>query len=128
MAESRLRYLFNLVERECTVGEPPHASRRGGIPVLYRLRYYKNSLSSTLKSRSSWARTRTHLEMYTITKPTVIRVPAGMWHGPVQFKRIGAPINFMPFYPSGEYGKVVREVKAGRYDGPIYTGAPTCRK
>ena len=49
-----------------------------------------------------------HLETYTITEPTVIRVPAGMWHA-VTVKRIGAPINFMPCYPNGSYGRIIKE-------------------
>jgi hypothetical protein len=64
-----------------------------------------------------------HLETYTITEPTVIRVPAKMWHGPVVFKRVGAPINFMPFYPNGSYGKIVRGEGPGSGVSYIYTGS-----
>ena len=50
-----------------------------------------------------------HTETYTITEPTVVQIPPDMWHGPVVFKKIGAPINYMPIYLNGKYGKVVRE-------------------
>jgi hypothetical protein len=40
-----------------------------------------------------------HMETYTITEPTVIRIPPKMWHGPVKFKRIGAPIFSCPSTP-----------------------------
>ncbi len=33
-------------------------------------------------------------ELYLITQPTVVHVPAGLWHAPINFKRIDKPIMF----------------------------------
>ena len=121
MEESRLRYLFNLVRRECTVGE---------LHMHHTVEEYLYFTGSDITSFFDFdaeielqlGEDPDHLETYTITEPTVVRIPAKMWHGPVTFKRIGAPINFMPFYPSGEYGRIVRETRADGTGAYIYKG------
>ena len=52
-----------------------------------------------------------------IQRRRAVRIPAGVWHGPVKIKRLGAPINFEPFYPNGSYGKVVYRDGKYIYDG-----------
>jgi len=54
-----------------------------------------------------------HMEEYTITKPSVIRIPPNLWHGPVRFRRVGKPVNFLPFYPDGVYGHISRREIGG---------------
>jgi hypothetical protein len=106
MEESRLRYLYDIVQQECTVGDlhMHHAVEEylffTGADITYFFEF-------DAEIEVSLGEDPDHMEIYTITEPTVIRIPQNMWHGPVRFKRIGAPINFMPFYPSGEYGKVI---------------------
>lgn len=51
------------------------------------------------------------MEKYTITKPTLVRIPAGMWHGPVHYKRVGKPVAFSAAYLDGEMGKVTRVIR-----------------
>ena len=33
-------------------------------------------------------------EVYTIDRPATVRVPAGVWRGPVEFRRVGKPVFF----------------------------------
>ena len=51
------------------------------------------------------------MEKITITKPMLVRIPAGMWHGPIRFKRVGKPVAFSSTYLDGEMGKVTRVIK-----------------
>jgi hypothetical protein len=45
------------------------------------------------------------LEKHIITEPTVIHVPAGMLHGPLEFKRVDGPVIFMNVAFTPEYMK-----------------------
>jgi oxalate decarboxylase/phosphoglucose isomerase-like protein (cupin superfamily) len=117
MEESNLWYLNDVVLRECTVGETHmhHAVEEylyfTGADIT---RFFEFDAEIEIRLGND----PENMETYAITKPTVIRVPPNIWHGPVNFKRVGAPINFMPFYPSGNYARVVRELRA---DGtPVY--------
>ena len=37
-----------------------------------------------------------HMEEYTITAPSVVRIPLNFWHCPVNFKRVGKPVKATP--------------------------------
>lgn len=50
-----------------------------------------------------------HLESHILTAPTVIRIPPNVWHGPVRFRRVGKPVNFLPFYYDGYEARITRE-------------------
>lgn len=45
------------------------------------------------------------LEKHVITEPTVIHVPAGMLHGPLEFKKVDGPVVFMNVAFTPEYMK-----------------------
>ena len=49
------------------------------------------------------------MEEYTITEPTVIHIPPNFWHCPIDFKRVGKPVNFMPIYPDGTFSRISRQ-------------------
>ncbi len=121
MEESKLRYLYDIVQKECTVGElhMHHAVEEylmfTGADITYFFEF-------DAEIEVQLGEDPDHMETYTITEPTVIRIPPKMWHGPVTFKRVGAPINFMPFYPSGNYGRIVRELKPDGTPAYIYKG------
>lgn len=51
------------------------------------------------------------MEKYIITKPTLVRIPARMWHGPVNYKRVGKPVAFSAIYFDGELCKITRRIK-----------------
>lgn len=63
-----------------------------------------------------------HMETFTITEPTVVRVPPGFWHGQVKFKRVDTPVLFMPFYQSGKYGRITFEEHEDGTTTYIYRG------
>lgn len=50
------------------------------------------------------------MEKYVITKPTLVRIPARMWHGPINYKRVGKPVAFSAVYMNGERSKITRRV------------------
>jgi hypothetical protein len=56
-------------------------------------------------------------EKYVITRPTIIRVPAGMSHCPLNFKRIGKPVFFQAALMQGTFGSIMYG-KEMWYDGP----------
>ncbi len=105
---ARLWTMCNLVKEACTVGSTPHMHHAVEEYLFFTGSDITNFFDFDAEIELPIGEDPDHMEVYTITKPTVVRVPAGMWHGPIAFKRVGAPINFMPFYPNGCYGKVVR--------------------
>ncbi|SHI13016.1 hypothetical protein SAMN02745823_02645 [Sporobacter termitidis DSM 10068] len=121
MTESRLRYLYDIVRQECTVGEL-HMHHAVEEYLIFTGADITRFFDFDAEIEVQLGEDPEHMETYTITKPTLIRVPPKMWHGPVAFKRVGAPINFMPFYPSGDYGRVVREPKADGTAAYVYKG------
>jgi hypothetical protein len=116
MEGSRLWYLYNIVQQECTIGET-HMHHAVEEYLFFTGADISKFFEFDAEIEISLGPDPEHLETYTITEPTVVRIPAGLWHGPVVIKRLGAPINFEPFYPTGSYGKVVYQ--NGQY---IYKG------
>jgi mannose-6-phosphate isomerase-like protein (cupin superfamily) len=51
-------------------------------------------------------------EIYTINKATIVYIPKGLFHCPIDFKRIGKPVLFQPipltpaYYTMGEASKI----------------------
>jgi oxalate decarboxylase/phosphoglucose isomerase-like protein (cupin superfamily) len=61
-----------------------------------------------------------HMELVSFTQPTIIRIPQGFWHCPINFKRIGKPVNFIPLYPNGTWSRILRRMKPDGYPEYIY--------
>lgn len=121
LEQSRLWTLFDIVQNECTVGET-HMHHAVEEYLFFTGVDITNFFEFDAEIEVMLGDDPDNMESYIITEPTVIRVPPNMWHGPVKFRRIGAPINFMPFYPSGNYGRIVRELKADGTPAYIYKG------
>jgi hypothetical protein len=45
-------------------------------------------------------------EKYTFTCPTSVYIPAGLHHGPLDFKRVGKPVLFLDIAATGRYARV----------------------
>lgn len=58
------------------------------------------------------------LEKYVITAPTIVRIPPGLWHGPINFKRVGKPVAFSAVFPDGDRTEVTRRIIDGKTDYP----------
>ncbi len=116
MEGSRLWYLYNIVQKECTIGKP-HMHHGVEEYLFFTGADITHFFDFDAEIEVSIGEDPEHMETYTITEPTVIRIPAGVWHSPVKIKRLGAPICFEPFYPNGYYGKVVYEDGKYIYDG-----------
>ena len=121
MEGSRLNYLYDIVQKECTIGDlhMHHAVEEylffTGADIA---KFFEFDAEIELQIGES----PDDMDTYVITEPTAVRIPAGMWHGPVVVKRLGAPICFEPFYPSGDYGKVVCKDGAFIYEGTDLPG------
>jgi hypothetical protein len=63
-----------------------------------------------------------HLETRLITKPTVVRLPANMWHGPINFRKIGKPLMFEAAFMSGVWGAVERHFDGENKPVYVYVG------
>lgn len=76
------------------------------------------------------------MEKFVITKPTLVRIPPRMWHGPINYKRVGKPVAFSSIYMNGERGKATRRINPdGSVEFPyfsssltrcVYDGAKSC--
>ena len=62
-------------------------------------------------------------ELYHITKPTIIRIPAGVYHCPLHFKRVDKPVLFLAtlFTPmfGGVYDMPDGTTREMYYNGPV---------
>ena len=47
-----------------------------------------------------------HMESKIITKPTVVRVPANVWHCPILFRKMKKPLVFQAAFMSGTWGTI----------------------
>lgn len=57
-------------------------------------------------------------EKFVITAPTVIHIPAGVPHGPLNFKRVDKPILFQFLLMSGSFNVIAKDGKEMWWDGP----------
>ncbi|MDR0857762.1 MAG: hypothetical protein LBN97_01890 [Oscillospiraceae bacterium] len=115
MPESRLRYFYNIIQKECEVGEL-HFHHSVEEYLIFTGADIAKFFEFDAEIEVSLGENHDAMETFTITEPTVIRVPAGYWHSAVKFKRVGAPVNFTPFYPSGDYGKILKKDGAYIYE------------
>lgn len=46
------------------------------------------------------------MEKVVITKPTCVRLPSGMWHSPLTFKRVSKPVLFQAALQHGDFGTI----------------------
>ena len=58
-----------------------------------------------------------HMEMYKITRPTLVRVPAGVWHTPIYYRNCGRGVTNLMWYKGFSAGRV--------YPGVDENGEPT---
>jgi hypothetical protein len=50
-----------------------------------------------------------HLESKIITKPTVVRIPANVWHCPILFRKMNKPLVFQAAFLSGTWGTITQK-------------------
>jgi hypothetical protein len=115
MAESRLRYGYTAVKKPCELA-PVHMHHAVEEYLWFTGSDITKFFEMDAEIEVSLGATPEDMETHKITEATIVRVPANMWHS-VRVTRLGKPFQFMPFYPSGEYGKI--ELKDGKY---VYSG------
>ena len=64
-----------------------------------------------------------NMEKIIITKPTIIRVPKGVWHCPLSFNKVEKPVFFQAPVMSGIYGAVKKRLDKDGKACYIYEGA-----
>jgi hypothetical protein len=109
--DAKVCFMYDIIQRECIVGDL-HMHHGAEEYLFFTGSDISNFFDFDAEIEIQIGEDPDHTETYTITEPTVIQIPSDMWHGPVTFKRIGAPINYMPIYFNGRYGKIVREREA----------------
>jgi len=62
------------------------------------------------------------MEKFTITKPTIVRIPGSMWHCPMDFVEINKPILFQAVYIGGNCGRVSRHIDENGNEKFVYGG------
>jgi len=70
-------------------------------------------------------------EVFNITKPTIIRVPAGVYHCPLNFKRVDKPIFFQAALFEGMFGGIYDTPEGPKemyYNGPVPCKYDTIKK
>jgi len=48
------------------------------------------------------------MELHIIDKPTAVRLPANMWHSPIDFKEVNGKVQFMATWLNGTWGTITR--------------------
>ena len=60
---------------------------------------------------------RDNMQKFTVTKPTIVRIPPNMWHCPITFRKINKPVLWQAIYLSGTWSRVRRrELGDGKYE------------
>jgi mannose-6-phosphate isomerase-like protein (cupin superfamily) len=68
------------------------------------------------------------LEKVVITSPALLRIPPGLWHGPINYKRIGKPVTFSSMYFDGDASKITRRINSdGSVEYPYISASQTHR-
>jgi len=106
MENSRLCYLYDIVQKACEIGDA-HMHHAVEEYLFFMGANVAKFFEFDAEIEIDIGDSPYDMETYRFDKPTVVRIPAGVWHGPVKFKRVGAPICFLPLYPSGNYGKII---------------------
>jgi hypothetical protein len=67
------------------------------------------------------------MQKLVVDRPAVVSVAPGMWRGPINIKRVGKPLAFIPWYPHKKRYKLSRRLVDG---GPllVYDDETTIRK
>ena len=63
-----------------------------------------------------------NMELYKITKPTVVRIPPTVWHSPILFRKMNKPLLFQAAFLAGCWGTVYRVKDKGGKDIYAYAG------
>jgi hypothetical protein len=117
LEDGHLWYLYNVVKQECEIGDEPHMHHSVEEYLVFTGSDITNFFDFDAEIEVRLGDTPDTLETYKITEPTVVRVPAGLWHGPATVSRLKGTICFIPFYPSGRYGRIVSENGVYIYKG-----------
>ena len=69
-----------------------------------------------------------HLEKHVITEPTIVRIPAYMWHCPLEYKRVGKPVYFEVLHLRGKFATFMRQYDEDGKPYLSYNGVSSGKK
>lgn len=106
---SRLRMGFSVVLKE-TLAEHPHFHHSIEEYYLFSGSDLTNFFDFDAEIDIWIGEDPDEMEKYTITRPGIVRIPPGMWHGPIHYRRVGKPVAFSSVYFDGEQAKITRRI------------------
>lgn len=109
---AKYRLGLRVITQPCTLEAEPHYHREEQYYIFLGKQIPDVFASWDAEIELSMGETPEDMEVITITKPTVIHVPAGMWHGPLVFKRVGKPVFLEDPLFAGKPGDIVRRKDA----------------
>ena len=65
---------------------------------------------------------RNKMQQYIITEPTIVRVPAYMWHCPLEYRRVGKPVYFQLIIQNGKFGTYTQKIDENGRKFITYSG------
>jgi hypothetical protein len=65
---------------------------------------------------------RDNMHKYTITQPTIVRIPPNMWHCPINFRKINKPVLWQAIYEDGTWARISRRTREDGSKEYIYDG------
>ena len=120
MPKARLYMDFTAVTKELVM-EVPHTHHAVDEYLVFTGADFNNFFEFDAEVDVWLGEDPERLELFTITEPTIIRVPPKLYHCPVNFRRISKPIVFSAIYLDGDWSKLTAMLmqKGGKnfYDG-----------
>jgi mannose-6-phosphate isomerase-like protein (cupin superfamily) len=107
-ADANLSMAWRYIEKPMVMDETPHAHPEFDEFLVFLGGNLKNMFEFDADIEMSMGK---ESEIYKFSKSTIIYIPKGFFHCPINFNRIGKPVLFMPvpltpsYYTMGEAGK-----------------------
>lgn len=119
---ANLRMGFSVIQKE-TIADIPHVHHAVEEYYMFFGPDLTNLFDVDVEIELWIGENPDQMEKYIIDRPTIVRIPPRVWHGPINYKRVGKPIAFSSLYFDGEASKITRRVNAdGSVDYP-YLGS-----
>ncbi|MCL2125415.1 MAG: hypothetical protein FWH33_05440 [Oscillospiraceae bacterium] len=64
---------------------------------------------------------RNNMVQYIITEPTICRVPAYVWHCPLEYRRVGKPVYFQLVLKNGKFGTYSQKIDSDGKKHLVYS-------
>jgi len=121
--EARVSFAWDVVQKPCQMFDVPHMHHCADQYLFFLGYDFMDPFASfDAEIEVKLGYDPNHLQTFLLTRPTVIRIPPNVWHGPFQFRHVGKPVNFMPFYLDGCQSYITRELDDSGHFRYLYRG------